>query len=289
MNEQTLKTILQDTYGDLTPHRLTGGYTNDTFLLKGSQSLLIAKVASSSNDDIKNKMNCMRLLSETDIVPKAYDLIETDGARVAVMEYKEGINGQSILDGKEGAKANELYKLLGRTLAKNIHSLRPDAVSANGIHEYSIKNLNLDLDFVPENLRIKTRDQLRRLNDHSQTWVLTHGDYGVHNVLYQDGQLAILDWEWAEWGNPLTDIAWVLWFTNLHYPNQANQWLRLFLEEYRLHQRVELKSDTLQSFGVYKVCKVLQRLAQAGQDVQKEWVRRLRWTLETDIFDVYAD
>ncbi|MCM3767641.1 phosphotransferase family protein [Neobacillus niacini] len=283
MNEKIIKKHLNEKYGDFKLERLTGGYTNETFLLKSeSQPPLVIKLAHSLNKDIENEINCLKLMQDTGVTPKIYDVINTDRFQIIVMEYRNGQNGQSILDSKEQERAEELYKRLGASLAKNIHSkIYEEALE---IKASDFAELNLDLDFVPEDLIGTSKDILLRINDSQEEWVLTHGDYGVHNVLYTDSNtLTILDWEWAEWANPITDIAWVCWFTKLHFPEYAEVLNPLFMEEYKQHSPIHISPQSLKGYCVYKVWKVLHKVQHAPKEVQQEWIRRLRWTVETDL------
>lgn len=282
--EQILKKYLKDKYGDFTPVRLTGGYTNATFLLNGTNLPLVVKVANSFNKDIKNEVNCLKITQKTGVVPKIYDFIETDNVQLVVMEYRKGKNGQSILDNDELERTKDLYKSLGESLSKSTHSMKYNFVS-KGIKECNLQDLNLNLDFVPENLKQISQGVLIKINDTKEEWVLTHGDYGMHNVLYTDNNsLTVLDWEWSEWANPLTDIGWVCWFTKLHYPKHAPLLNSLFIEAYKINTPIELSPEKLKAYCVYKVWNVLNKVKNAQQDVKQEWIRRLKWTIESDIF-----
>jgi aminoglycoside phosphotransferase (APT) family kinase protein len=284
LNKKILKEHLTAKYGNFELERLTGGYTNETFLLTSeSQPPLVIKLANTFNKDIENEINCLKLTQATGVTPKIYDVIKTDDFQIIVMEYRDGRNGQSILDNNELERAKELFQSLGESLAKNIHSIKckKDA----GIRLCNLAELNLYLDFVPESLIRNSKEILQQINDSKEDWVLTHGDYGVHNVLYTESNtLTILDWEWAEWANPLTDISWVCWFTGFHYPEYAEVLNPLFLEEYKKHNPIHITSQSLKAYNVFKVWKILHKVEKAPREVQEEWVRRLKWTVETDIF-----
>lgn len=284
LNEQLIN-CLKEKYGDFTPVPLSGGYTNETFLLKGTTPSVIAKLASLFNGDIQNEKNALLLLNEAGIGPKFYEFIETDENQITIMEFRLGQNGQSIMDHNEIKKTKELYKNLGTNLARNIHSIKYDHI-CRGIRESNVHELNYDLDFVPETLIIKSKEFIHTIREIKTNWVLTHGDYGIHNVLYSDAQeVTAIDWEWAEWGNPLNDIAWVCWFTRLHYSESANVLNSLFTNEYIRNMSVDLSSKNLKAHCIYKVWKILSKVKNAPQEVQQEWLRRLAWTIETDIFD----
>jgi aminoglycoside phosphotransferase (APT) family kinase protein len=285
LNEKVIKEHLKEKYGDFSLLRLTGGYTNETFLLNDTLHPLVVKVANKSNEDIKNEINCLNLTQETGVTPKIYDVIETDTIQLIVMEYRKGINGQSFLDKKDLERTKELYKSLGTTLAKSIHVIKYN-VTSSGIKTCNVNELSLSLDFVPESLIANSNELLQNINDTQEEWVLTHGDFGIHNVLYTDANiLTVLDWEWSEWANPLTDIGWVCWFTKLHYPEYADLLNHIFINEYKVNNPIHLSPEVLRAYCIYKVWKVLHKVKKAPQEVQEEWIRRLKWTIETDIFN----
>lgn len=44
-----------------------------------------------------------------------------------------------------------------------------------------------------------------------ETPVLTHGDFGLHNILIEDGKVScVLDWEAVSLGDPADDLAWLI-------------------------------------------------------------------------------
>ncbi|MCZ8536063.1 aminoglycoside phosphotransferase family protein [Paenisporosarcina quisquiliarum] len=285
MVENLLKKHLIAKYGDFTPIRLAGGYTNETFLLVGIHPPVVAKVINSVNDEIENEINCLKLTQETGITPKIYDVMKIDDIQIIVMEYRKGINGQTILDSEDLNIKKELYEILGQTLAKSIHSKKYQYVSS-GIKECNFNELNYNLDFVPDVLINNSKFLLKNIQDCQDEWVLTHGDYGVHNILYTDTHtLTVLDWEWSEWANPLTDIGWVCWFTKLHYPQYAESLNQLFINEYKKYSSVAVTPELLKAYCVYKVWKILHRIKSGSHEIQEEWVRRLKWTMEEEIFN----
>lgn len=285
MSVHLLEKLLKDKYGIFESVRLTGGYTNQTYYLKGIKPPLVAKVGNGISVSLLNEANCLKLLAGTKIAPEFYEYIETAEARVTLMEYSQGVNGQTILDGNDHATAEKLYVKLAEVLVKDIHSHTfgefPFEIPLSNMAE-----MNLDLKFVPEELIHQSRSHINFILESGDDLVLTHGDYGIHNVLYsKDGSLTVLDWEWAEWGNPLSDISWVCWFTQLHYPQYSQKMNDLFLKEYQLHCNFEISAEKLKAFSVYKVWKVLNKIEDAPSNVQNEWVRRLKWTLN-DFFRI---
>lgn len=53
---------------------------------------------------------------------------------------------------------------------------------------------------------------------------LIHGDYGPQNILFTpsgNAVVGLLDWEWAHYGQPIEDLAWVEWAVRTHHPKQV--------------------------------------------------------------------
>ncbi|MGO4276850.1 hypothetical protein AB4Z22_44665, partial [Paenibacillus sp. TAF58] len=101
-----------------------------------------------------------------------------------------------------------------------------------------------------------------------------------------ENNINVLDWEWAEWGNALNDVAWVCWFTKLHYSEIAHILNRSFIDEYLSYSPITISPKQLHICSVYKVWNVIYRVRHASTEVQAEWVRRLDWTLNID-FSTY--
>lgn len=55
----------------------------------------------------------------------------------------------------------------------------------------------------------------------------------------------------AEWGNPLNDLAWVCWFTKLHYSEKALLLNTAFINEYLSHYPLTISSEQLKACCFY--------------------------------------
>jgi aminoglycoside phosphotransferase (APT) family kinase protein len=135
---------------------------------------------------------------------------------------------------------------LGQELAK-IHRIRPE---------------NSDLGFLPQPMISPARSEVARLRaaldsaaeprpalEYALTWLydndpgsedltLVHGDFRTGNYLVAEGHLsAVLDWEFAHWGDPHEDIGWLTakcWrFGGKDKPTGGIASLAPFLEGYR--------------------------------------------------------
>jgi aminoglycoside phosphotransferase (APT) family kinase protein len=70
----------------------------------------------------------------------------------------------------------------------------------------------------------------RNIPENSDRPVMVHGDFGIHNLLAQDGRItACLDWEWSHVGNPVEDIAYLR-----PHIDQYSSWDR-FVGHYAAH------------------------------------------------------
>ncbi|RRR98163.1 phosphotransferase family protein [Glycomyces terrestris] len=56
--------------------------------------------------------------------------------------------------------------------------------------------------------------------------VLVHGDFGPNNVLVDPATFAVtavLDWEFARYGDRIADLAWCEWIMRTHHPARARE------------------------------------------------------------------
>lgn len=107
---------------------------------------------------------------------------------------------------------------------------------------------------------------------------LVHGDAGLHNTLWWNSQLsALLDWEWAGWGPPLLDIAWVSW--TLRFRDAPAAARDALLRGYGNLPPAAAGWERALVFG--QIAALLLR-SQRSADATAEWTRRLRWTIESD-------
>lgn len=66
------------------------------------------------------------------------------------------------------------------------------------------------------------------------TGVISHGDFGPNNVLFDPVTMrvtALLDWEFSDVGDAIDDLAWCEWIVRMHHP-AATAALPKFFEAY---------------------------------------------------------
>lgn len=141
------------------------------------------------------------------------------GSQFYIMQMVDGIGlGPKVVkDGTVGGNRQALGERLGRELAK-IHSIRPPNADIDFLPEPTVKpamqsitGLRRHLDDLHES-RPALEWGLRwaELNLPAEPEItLVHNDYRTGNFLLDGhGLTGILDWEFAAWGDPLTDVGW---------------------------------------------------------------------------------
>jgi aminoglycoside phosphotransferase (APT) family kinase protein len=121
--------------------------------------------------------------------------------------------GGKVVSGRElaGARAG-LPSALAAELAR-IHRLRPGGAPPLPLPQADpVEQLRATLDGLAAP-RLALELTLRWLRDHrpaGEPVTLVHGDFRVGNLLVSPrGLEAVLDWEFAHWGTPAEDLAWL--------------------------------------------------------------------------------
>ena len=176
------------------------------------------------------------------------------GSPFYLMEFIPGFASarQIVRDPDLSNFGPNLVKQLGQELAK-IHKIQPS-------------DINFDFLKIPESHPADERisvyrgylDELQKgypVLEYALNWLeenkpqseniaLVHSDFRTGNYLILDGQLkAILDWEFAHWGDPMEDIGWICarcWrFGNDHLHVTGIGTLSDFLKGYRIFEVTE--------------------------------------------------
>ncbi|MCB1158076.1 MAG: phosphotransferase family protein [Leptospiraceae bacterium] len=162
--------------------------------------------------------------------PRPYWL-EEDGSYTGnpffVMQRINGkANGRYLVKDRTIEKARKnLPHELAENLAK-IHSIQPTDCKEEDLHKVLGAGRKLDKDYAAD--EIKTlREEVAKLKEPHPAielilnWaeknkpevneiVLVHGDFRTGNFMVSENGLeGILDWEFAHWGEPYEDIAWL--------------------------------------------------------------------------------
>jgi len=280
MDKKIDYTILLEKYPNVKISEINIGYTNKMVLLDNLYPKIVVKIFEKelykNSNSWKNEINALSFIKDKNISPKLLDYFEDNFNGYLLMEYVEGVNGQTFLDNGNLKTSKQTFKLLGMHLAKDIHSIKLN----NNSDIFIIKMINENdnfLDYIPKNLlklvnRINNFQNKKNLN-------LIHGDFGPHNIIHSNDSISIVDWEWTGWGNSLQDISNILWFTHLHYPKICKELSDIFINEYLVYNDIEITEEYIKAFSISKCINVLNFIQEEHLDNKKEWIRRLEWTI----------
>ncbi len=141
------------------------------------------------------------------------------GAPFLIVDYAEGsANGRQLVREPEISQFGpKLAERLGQELA-TIHTIRPPCEELSflpmpetnyGRHRVETYRNYLDEIGEPQPALEWILRWLERNAPETKELVLCHADYRTGNYLVHQGELtAILDWEFAGWGDPMEDIGW---------------------------------------------------------------------------------
>jgi len=144
-------------------------------------------------------------------------LILGDGFSVVAMVEGVGLGPRVVKDRSLGGDRGALAARLGRELAR-IHTIRPDQPTLRFLGPPPASPAQATIDALRAALdrlgaaRPALEWGLRWAERHAPDCarcVLVHNDYRTGNYLVdQNGLTAILDWEFAGWGDPMADLGW---------------------------------------------------------------------------------
>lgn len=258
-----------------------GGFSNRTVAARIGEARVVIKAASSppKRADVRREARVLSLLRGSALpAPELLALGEDGEWTVAVTRALAGEPGLRLYERPPESLAGS-FAALGAALAR-VHTVRcaaniePDLDLAARAAETRAALAGLPLDQ-------ELRETLVASLDHP-AWRgearLVHGDAGLHNTLWQAGALALLDWEWAGWGNPLVDLAWVAWTMHFRQVQQA-AW-EAFLDGYGASRALALglEPQTVRALALGQIAGILTR-ARLQPPAWEEWLRRLRWTV----------
>jgi aminoglycoside phosphotransferase (APT) family kinase protein len=140
-----------------------------------------------------------------------------DGFSVVAMVEGVGLGSRIVKDHSVGGDRDVLAARLGRELAR-IHTIRADQPALRFLGpppsspaQATIDALRTTLDKIGA-VRPTLEWGLRWAELHAPECarcVLVHNDYRTGNYLVdRNGLTAILDWEFAGWGDPMADLGW---------------------------------------------------------------------------------
>ncbi|MBT4879823.1 MAG: phosphotransferase [Alphaproteobacteria bacterium] len=222
---------------------VSGGFSNTNYKLEliDGRTLLL-RIVQRGLTIAQTEISLLKLVSKTVPVPKIYYFDEKsiiEDLPVILMEFVEGSSAQTL---KEKNEIN--WTQMGESIGKTLAAIHTYEFSGHGF----IGN-NLEIKPPPFGSEpfsyiefcLKTRAQERLTNvSETELWKflsqnekliedfkpnnrLVHSDFNLKNLLAENGQItAVLDWEFAYSGNPLSDFGNLFRFPD-QYPNDFEE------------------------------------------------------------------
>jgi aminoglycoside phosphotransferase (APT) family kinase protein len=258
---------------DIQATLIAGGKSNLTYVIgDGSREWIVRRPplghVLATAHDMAREYRVMSALQNTDVpVPKTYALCEDDsviGATFYVMERCAGTPYRTAaeLSALGPARTREISERLVDTLA-SLHRVDPAAVGLadfgrpEGFLRRQVIRWKKQLDASYSRDLPAAAELYSRLGasvpDESAAGIV-HGDFRLDNVLVDDGlPTAVLDWEMATLGDPLTDLSLMLTYHRLASDGLTTVSLAPgFLSEDEIIARYAAASDRdLSDFGFY--------------------------------------
>ena len=268
-----------------------GGHSNLVFICAledGRQVIVKAATSSWKRGDVERESAILGILAHESLpVPRLIAAHNDDEWAIMVTEFIDGRQGLSVLS--ELAHNPTLPAVIGTLTARilrGIHSTSPQPLvgsSFDKTDQVSALSEPLRGSGAPADVIEALLPALEHpLHQRGVSFV--HGDPGLHNLLWSprsgelDGALgiaAVVDWEMAGWGNPLSDVAWVwwtFWFRGLP-PATAEA----FAREYGMWVFAAMgwSSDTVDAAVRAQMAALLVR-TEPGSAVRTVWIERVR-------------
>ena len=187
--------------------KISNGINNNTYLLEYDNKKYIVRKPGVSTGifiDRKKEKLIYDVLNKTNLADKTIYFDENTGFKIT--EYLENTKIVDINKSEELYDAIKAYKLLhckNLNVDKNINIVDVLKNYIDMMHKQRIKFLYGGFDEI-----IEFCDKISKyLNKFNRNLVLTHGDAGHSNVLYESSGTKIIDFEFAGMADPLTDIA----------------------------------------------------------------------------------
>lgn len=263
---------------------LDGGGTNALYLLeKSGNHKSVLKIAMLSNNKARTEESCLHILKESNLVPKLISSKLIENKVCLHMEYIEGntlLN--TLLENQNASRSTDslsLFSSLGKLLAA-IHQIKV-------VEREILSQISLELPprktFIDDDLYRRSLQHITDLNKGIvENLVLIHGDFGYHNVIRDiASRHVVIDWELASIGDPRLDLANLLFWAHLHFPEEANEYCRVFIDEYLKINPCVCSPEIMHSFVVFQVWRIIELVTDDFPDhVKSEWNRRLSWVLD---------
>ncbi|MBX0331162.1 phosphotransferase, partial [Oscillochloris sp. ZM17-4] len=223
--------------------------------------------------DLRREAVALPLLPALNVpAPPLLGLVDDDTWTVLVVGELPGQPGVALLEGDPGALP-AAFAALGGILARLHAAPAPDLPALALAPRLAAARAALAAPDLEDNLRAPLAAALAHPAWAAAPPRLIHGDAGMHNLLWDDGRAALLDWEWSAVGPPALDLAWLRW--TMRWRGLPEGLWRAALDAYAL-PAPEL--TILDALALGQIALILARVAEQPA-ARAEWLRRARWTI----------
>ncbi len=251
----------------------SGGFSNTTLAvwLDGTRRVLKLATSPAKREDLRHEAQMLAVLGAYSLPLAPLHAIHEDADwTVLVCAWRDGIAGLHLLASPpDVATLVPVFRALGAALAR-LHRCPPAAVSA-ALHA----RLHIALAALPRDALFAAFSAAAEC----AVWALpprciVHGDAGLHNVLWNAGDLTLLDWEWSVAGVPQFDLAWLLWTIRWRHLPPAT-WEAV---QAGYGASVAFAPGEWRALVLGQIACILAR-SQHNPAAIAEWQRRAAWTL----------
>ncbi|PRW61827.1 phosphotransferase family protein [Actinopolyspora mortivallis] len=294
---ERLRTYLDDNHpgfrnGSLRAELIQGGRSNLTYRLTDGEHEWVLRrpplghVLATAHD-MGREYRVVSALADTGVpVPRTHLLCTEDqviGAPFYVMDFVPGRTYRSAeeIGTLDRRQRRELALRMTETLAR-LHEIDPDSVGLSdfgrpeGFLHRQLRRWSKQLDAsysreIPG--IVELRDRLAETVPENGPTAVVHGDYRLDNLLAdENGEIrAVLDWEMATLGDPLTDLGLlVVYWEGLSGirnnpvatgvgPEHGFPPARELLDHYAAHSGIDVSGlDWYVAFGFFKIAVILE-------------------------------
>lgn len=262
--------------GPFTSERLTGGFSHHTFLVTQTSGQRVLKIEKGRGGYLRREYEVLEQLRGGSFLPAPAGRLESEGYFSFMQSYHDGENVSKLPP--NSSSWLEAYKKLAVMLASEVHS------RSGSIREYdrNAEPLQREIDAIPpRDMHQQAVEAWEARTPGGITFV--HGDAGPHNMILNENKRAVLiDWEWAGWNDPMIDISWALWNAAFHVPERYSELRRVFLETYVNFRAMNITDANIKAYSLAVIYRALGRIKHSPEAIQRRWIKRLEWTLNSN-------
>lgn len=227
--------------GELRAELITGGRSNLTFLVSDDASRWVLRRPplhglTPSAHDVGREYRVVAALQDTDVpVARAVTMCDDDsvlGAPFAMVEHVDGLVARTAADVAELIGAQRISSCINGLISvlANLHALDPASVGLSDfgrptgylerqVRRWASQWQHVRLQDDPRDADLeKLHSLLAQSVPTDSTASIVHGDYRIDNTIVDADDpstvLAVLDWEMATLGDPLSDAALMCVYRN---------------------------------------------------------------------------